>query len=328
MLLSLLLLLLSKKENRILKKMTKRPAHSLNQPLVTFTMMVARMKKTIVSSLALTLSVGMLLAAAPAQAALVGLYQFNDASNLGLDSSGNGNNLVVVGSGVSYTANGAEGGGAKFTGSGDLTTSNGKTPVGTPLGNASYTLSVTFSTTSHSNYLGLIGWGNYGSSNRVNALRLANHGSNGLSGPGLRAYWWSNDLDAAVTTNDGTFHTVQETYDGTTRKLYFDGSMVGSRTSGSDNSTNINFAVGLTNFNEYFSGTLDNVAIFDTALGTSALQTIAAGNFASYGVAQAGGGSSGGGSGIPEPGVMGVLCTVGLLALTQRRIRRKAALMA
>ena len=102
---------------------------------------------------------------------LVGFYRFNDQNNLGLDSSGNGNNLVVKGTtaNAQYTSSGAYGGGLNLTGSAYLSTSTGQVPTGFPLGSSSYTLSVWFKDTLLSGAEGLIGYGNYGAGNQVNA---------------------------------------------------------------------------------------------------------------------------------------------------------------
>ena len=69
---------------------------------------------------AVVLLVGFFLVAMiPARAGLVGFYQFNDPSDLGLDSSSNHNNLITFGSGVSYTAAGDFGGGLALSGGGE-----------------------------------------------------------------------------------------------------------------------------------------------------------------------------------------------------------------
>lgn len=238
-------------------------ASSINKNMVTS-------MKTLSSALkSLTLiSLGFAFFSNSAEATVLGYYQFNNSNNLGVDSSGLGNNLVAVGSGVTYTNNGQTGGGLNLTGAGNLSTTNGLVPIQFPLGNSSYTLQVSFQTT-NTGALGLIGWGNYGVGNEVNALRLAPYG--------FSHYWWGNDLNASATTSDGAWHTVLASFDGITRDLWFDGALIAQNFPSGHNSGNANFAIGRTFGSEYFIGKLDNVAIFDTALTPSqAAATLAA----------------------------------------------------
>jgi Concanavalin A-like lectin/glucanases superfamily len=204
--------------------------------------------------------------AVPARAALVGYYAFENSGDLGQDSSGLGNNLLSFGTGVSYASsgNGAGSSGLSLTGSGGLSTASGDAPSLFPVGNADYTLSVDFKTTVVGS-LGLIGWGTYSTLNATNALRT--------SATGIRNYWWNDDLDATGTVADNAWHNVLASFDGTTRRIYLDGALAASDTPGGVNhSTAANFAVGRTNVAEYFKGTLDNVAVFDTALTPTQVQ--------------------------------------------------------
>jgi len=249
-------------------------------------------------------------AVAPSNAAvLVGLYTFNNAAALGQDSSGNGNTLLAYGGGATYTANGASGGGLVLDGNSYLSTASQSVPGLFPTGNSAYTLSVTFKTTS-SNSQGLIGWGAYGNTNQTNALR-----TNG--GAGIYEYWWANDIYGSATVNDGQFHTVTSSYDGTTRNLYFDGNLLNSDQPGAANVQSGNFAIGLTNAfngspytaNEHFIGTLDNVAIFNQA--ETPQQVSAA-------IAAA--------SAVPEPATWGLMLGgFGLIGAAMRRQRRAPA---
>ena len=208
------------------------------------------------------LTSGMLCALAlPAHATLVGYYTFDNSANIGADSSGMGNNLNVFGTGVAYTSAGLNGGGLSLAGSGGLTTTNGLAPSLFPIGNSNYTIAVSFDASSVGLAMGFIGWGSWGGANRVDALRL------GPSGGTLINYWWANDLQTNPTIAASTWYTAVASFDGTTRRLYLNGTLVGSDTPGSGhNATNANFAIGTTNTVEYFHGILDNVAVFDTAL--------------------------------------------------------------
>jgi Concanavalin A-like lectin/glucanases superfamily/PEP-CTERM motif len=197
-------------------------------------------------------------AALPAQAALVGFYGFDNPSNFGADSSGLNNNLMVFGTGATYTGSGDVGGGLSLSGAGGLTTASGMAPSQFPIGNSSYTLSVDFRT-NVSGALGLIGWGAFGKKDSVNTLRT--------SKTGLTNNWWSDDLSGKAKIHDNQWHTAIASYDGATRTLYIDGALIASDVPGVVNSDNgKNFAVGRTNKIQYFTGTLDNIAVFDTAL--------------------------------------------------------------
>jgi Ca2+-binding RTX toxin-like protein len=203
----------------------------------------------------------------------VAFYQFDNAGNLGLDSSGRGNNLVVVGTGVGYSAAGQSGGGVSLGGAGHLSTLTGLVPTGVPLGGSAYSVSAWFEQTGAPGYNGIVGWGNYFGGNQVNALRL---GPDGGGDGGVVHYWWSNDLSAsAPQVFDHQFHNVAVTYDGTTRSVYLDGVLVSSDLPGTPDVGNANFAIGKTFGSEYFTGMLDNVAVFSTALTVAELVAFA-----------------------------------------------------
>jgi hypothetical protein len=247
------------------------------------------------------------LAGAPATAGtLWGLYQFDNPANLGQDSTSHHNDLLTLGN-ATYTPSGKYGGGLALA-TGDLSTSDGSVPAGFPLGNTNYTLSAWVETSSNGPQ-GIIGWGNYGTSNQVNALRLDGTG-------GVVNYWWFNDLTVSATTNNGVFHNVTATFDGTTRKIYLDGTVIAQDTPGSvHNATSANFAIGRTLSGEFLTGTLDNVAIFDDALTAQQVATIASGDFSAFGVNSQ--------STAPEPGSI-LLDAAGLALLVGRRRRSRA----
>jgi hypothetical protein len=91
-----------------------------------------------------------------------------------------------------------------------------------PTGNSTYTQAAWFKPTALG-ARGIVGWGNFGATRQVNALRLFD------SGNGFRHYWWGADLDATgLATNflDGNWHHAATTYDGTARRIYLDGVQV------------------------------------------------------------------------------------------------------
>ena len=245
-----------------------------------------------------------------AQAGLIGLYQYNTPGNVGVDSSGNGNNLVA--SGGAMTGAGKYGGGLELNGFGALLFSPTGTLVGLPTGNSSYTIATWMNadTAGNGGAGGMVGWGNYQNTNQVNAFRM-----NGASS--MHNYWWDNDLTGYtgnLTVGSGTngWHFVAVTYDNVTNinAMYADGVLINSRIATGLNAQAMHFAIGKTVGTEYFDGQLDNTAIFDQALTSAQLSTISTGDFARFGV-----------NNVPEPAsVTLMLAGLGLVgAMTRRR---------
>jgi hypothetical protein len=119
---------------------------------------------------------------------------------------------------------------------------------------------------------GLVGWGDYGSSRRVNALRLYENSG------GFRHYWWGADLDctgAQCPISTGTWYHVASTWDGTTRKLFVNGVLKRSDTPGANNATAANFHIGKTCCSEFFNGLIDDVAIYTRALSVGEVAELA-----------------------------------------------------
>lgn len=130
-----------------------------------------------------------------------------------------------------------------------------------PIGNSNYTIEAWINPETMGDR-GIIGWGNYGTTNQVNAFRLTNDG--------LINYWWGNDLTVVTGDISGSWHHVAVTYDGNQRVIYLDGNVIGTDNPmiNSHNVPNINdFAIGLTApfLNEYFEGFMDEVRIWNVA---------------------------------------------------------------
>lgn len=134
-----------------------------------------------------------------------------------------------------------------------------------PIGNSDYTISVWF----NANTLktgGLVGWGNYGIDNQVNAFRITAFGE-------LVNYWWADDLIVSPELATGTWYNAVCCYDGATntRSIYLNGTLVGS-----DNPTGThavpdanNLTIGVTNTSEYFDGLIQNLNIYNVCLTPS-----------------------------------------------------------
>lgn len=133
-----------------------------------------------------------------------------------------------------------------------------------PIGNTKYTVEAWFFA-HQMGARGLVGWGQYHSINRVNALRLSHNG--------FRHYWWGNDLDVTTGNITNEWHHVAVTYDGTKRKLYFDGVLRGEDEPGTHTVPNANnLTIGKTFNNEYFDGKIDEVRIWNTARSAAAIK--------------------------------------------------------
>jgi hypothetical protein len=264
---------------------------------------------------AAALSLGILMSAlAPAaHADLIGLYTYDDARNLGKDSSGKGNDLVAGWSTPTGVA-GKFGGGMDLNGSAALVSPNGHVN-GLPTGSSSYTIAswINPDTAGGNGAGGIVGWGYYGYQDLVVALRM-----NGDTQ--LHNYWWANDLtgnagtDLTAGAGSNGWHFVAATFDASTNRnaIYVDGAEVASRYGYGLNSYNVNFAIGKTVNAEFFDGQMDNTAIFNQALSLRQLGKIAANDFSEFGVA----------ANVPEPESL-LLISLGFAGLLAARRQRK-----
>jgi hypothetical protein len=172
------------------------------------------------------------------------------------------NTSCTLNGNATYTANGKFGGGLLLDGSGDFVSCGSSTLTNLPIGNSNYTISV-WVKSAVLNTGGYIGWGEYGSGNRVNAFRTNNDG--------IQNYWWGNDLihsSPALNLLNQWHHAVVN-YNGTNRTIYFDGALLKTDTPGATlNSTTSNFAIGRTApmYSEFYNGTLDDLSIWNRAL--------------------------------------------------------------
>ncbi|MCW3078518.1 MAG: hypothetical protein JWO32_3127, partial [Bacteroidetes bacterium] len=130
-----------------------------------------------------------------------------------------------------------------------------------PIGNLPYTIEAKIKPTVLG-VRGIVGWGNYGTVNQVNALRLDPSGN-------IVNYWWGADLTVSpspINLVDGNWHHVAATFDGTTRSIYVDGVLKGSDTPGAHAVPNSNnLRIGSTNNGEFFNGGIDETRIWNIA---------------------------------------------------------------
>jgi hypothetical protein len=196
---------------------------------------------------------------------LIGRWSFDSVEDLGKNAV-TGAALVKSGNPV-WSSNGKIGGAVEFNGSSLLSAST-STIENLPLGNTSYSVSLWFKARTL-NYGGFIGWGVYGSQNKVNAFRLNGNAS-------LHNYWWANDRPASLPSGSFTdgWHSVVGTWDGATRQIYIDGV---SRDSISATGLNVGtneFVVGKTINDANFTGWVDDLLIANRALTTAEIAAL------------------------------------------------------
>jgi hypothetical protein len=192
-------------------------------------------------------------------------WRLDDAagSSTVADASGHGHTGTVQG-GVTLGATGvlSNDSAATFDGrSGSISIAN---TAGLPSGGSPYSLEAWIQSNSTANQ-GILGLGDYASTRGTNALRTA--GANGLLN-----YWWGNDLGAATPDLRAAWHHVVATFDGSTRRIYLDGTQVAQDTPGTAAVVLANVRLGQTCCGEYFSGALDEVAVYTGALSATRVQ--------------------------------------------------------
>lgn len=203
---------------------------------------------------------------------IVGYWTLNQAADPNMafqDLSGSANHLKPVYMvPVQFTwergADGSANGALVFNGQFALGTQKADgTMNDIPVADQPYTISAWIKPTAAG---GIVGWGNYGTNNRVNAIKLDNPTT-------IWHYWWNADTggNRGYSLIDNKWHLVTVTYDGDVRVIYIDGLRAGG-----DNpaphavATSENFLIGKTNTidvtGEFFSGAIDDVRVYNYAL--------------------------------------------------------------
>jgi hypothetical protein len=182
------------------------------------------------------------------------------------DLSGNGNHGTI--NGATYSS--SQGGILGFDGVNDYVSFG--TVSNIPIGNDNYTISIWFNTSSSDTTGGFFGWGNYGTTNQVNAFRLL------ANGEGFVNYWWANDQEFFTTVNENTWYNVIAKFDGTNREIWLNGNLVGSvaPSPGHDVPFANNLTIGLTApfLNEYFPGKIGQVVFYKRGTTDQEIQAI------------------------------------------------------
>ena len=125
-----------------------------------------------------------------------------------------------------------------------------------PTNNDSYTIETWIKTTQASGKGGIAGWGS-GSSQASNAFTTY--------GSGAYHWWYSNDLNlssAGSNIKNGSWHHIAAQFNGTTRSVYLDGTLLGSDTPGLNHVVTNTSSFSIGGFNgERLNGCLSNLRI-------------------------------------------------------------------
>jgi len=171
------------------------------------------------------------------------------------DISGNGNDVTMVNSGSIAWNNSSP---VYFS-----TGANGwfNNPSGSnlPIGNANYTLIIWVQLGSTWGGNGLMSIGSFGTTNQSNAFRTASTNV-------LLNYWWANDLAGVSSVSPTDWFNAVATYDGTTRSIWVNGTLVGSDIPVGHNVITSALQIAKTGGNEFLNGNVGEVLIYDRGL--------------------------------------------------------------
>lgn len=206
-----------------------------------------------------------------ARKGLVVWYPFDENRDLGLDAGPARLPLFKEGAGtLSTVADGASGSALKFPGGTYIHSYTAFAPPSFPHGAAPYTISVWIRPTAAAcrETVPICCWGAQGTNRRLSMLRFNSESSIVFTN-------WGADDDACATgldsLCDGGWHHVVATYDGSTKKLYFDGvEKAASRTGvtlnvGADSSIQIGHCSVDSRANQYYAGDMDEFMVLDYA---------------------------------------------------------------
>ena len=206
-----------------------------------------------------------------AEAILIGLYEFNDSNNLGLDTSGNNQN--ATNNGAVFDASGYEGGAASFNGSSSF-------------------LSV--STNVNPSVLPQLTWGAWVKPNSTTGIRAVLSADNGgfdrtinidsRAAGNWGAFTGTGVFNSGVnpSTTDWTF--LAAVYDESSDSLTYYVNEQSFSTSTNFGTSNNFFEIGRNPFTggvEHFDGLIDNVFVYNQALSAQEISNIRTSGLAS-----------------------------------------------
>ena len=91
----------------------------------------------------------------------------------------------------------------------------------------------------------------------------------------IRHDWWSNDLDVTCGDLTDDWHFVVALFDGTTRKVFVDGNLLGSDTPTGHDADVLNLRIGGTGQQgDWFDGLIDEVSVWNIGLTQSQIEEV------------------------------------------------------
>lgn len=202
-----------------------------------------------------------------ANAALIGLYQFNDSGDLGLDTSGSNNH--ATNNGATYTSSGFQDGAATFNG---LTYLRSLIDV-------------------NSSVMPQMTWGAWVKPSDTTPIRTVLSSDNGAfdrtinidsrgGSTSWSAFTGSAVFGSGVTPSTADWTFLAAVYDQSISSLVFYVDNQAFSTTASFGASNAFFDIGHNpGFNEYFIGAIDNVFVYDQALSGTSIATLRATGF-------------------------------------------------
>lgn len=129
--------------------------------------------------------------------------------------------------------------------------------TGFPTGNTSRTIEAWIRTTQNNGGGAIMTYGSLSTNNRFALYQ---------TGGKLNFVAEGNDYNTNVVINDGVWHHVAATHDGTSLKVYVDGVQAGTTQAKTFNTTGTQFSIGYRGVTaEFFKGDIDEVRIWNTA---------------------------------------------------------------
>lgn len=232
-----------------------------------------------------------------ADAAVIGLYEFNDANNLGRDTSGRGNHATSIG--ASYTSTGYQDGATSLDGSSYL-----RVPIDINPG-----------------VMPRMTWGAWVRPNQTNGIRSVISSDNGEfdrtinMDPRGNATWsvfkGTGVFGSGIIPSTTNWTFLASVYDQSTSTVTFYVDNQSYSTTSSFGTSWTFFDIGHNpSFGEYFSGVIDNVFVVNQALSSDEISAIRVNGFSAA---------------VPEPSTLAVFVVGFLTSIRTFSLRKRTA---